>query len=259
MRSQPDQSNESVLQRANALLGAFGPRHRHLTLSAIVMRTGLPKSTVHRTAKQMMELGWLTYEHGRYALGTRIFELAGHSSMRYELRETALPYMEDLYESTHVSVHLAVHKDLDVLYVEKIRGHDRITDLSQVGGRMPLYCTGLGKVLLAFSPVDLFDRVISHGLVSRTQATITSPIRLRRELQTIAANGFAFDREEASVGINCVAAPIFGHDRKVVAAISVTGRATRTRMDALAPAVTTAAHGISRTLGAGRMSLGLAT
>jgi DNA-binding IclR family transcriptional regulator len=243
-----DHSHDSVLERANSLLGAFGPRHRYLTLSSIVIRTGLPKSTAHRTAKQMTELGWLVYEDGRYSLGTRIFELAGHSSVRYELREAALPYMEDLYEATHVNVHLAVRKDLDVLYVEKISGHDKITELSQVGGRMPLYCTGLGKSLLAFSPAQLLEEVINNGLMGRTQATITSPAKLRRELQTIAANGIAFDREEASIGIYCVAAPVRGHNRNAVAAISVTGRVSRSRLDRLAPAVTAAALGVSRTL-----------
>lgn len=248
MRSQQDQSSDSVLQRADSLLGAFGPRHRNLTLSAIVIRTGLPKSTAHRTAKQMTKLGWLVYENGHYSLGSRLFELAGHSSIRYELREAALPYMEDLYESTHGGVHLAVHKDLDVLYVEKIRGHDAITDLSQVGGRMPMYCTGLGKVLLAYGPVEILEAVIDKGLVGRTQATITSPVRLRREVQTVRAYGVAYDREEATIGVSCVAAPIYGPDRKVVAAISISGRARTNRLDRLAPVVSAAALGISRKL-----------
>jgi DNA-binding IclR family transcriptional regulator len=248
--SQPQRETpqDSVLQRANLLLGAFGPRHRYLTLSSIVMRTGLPKSTVHRTAQQMTELGWMVYEEGKYSLGTRIFELAGHSSMRHELREAAIPFMEDLYEATHINVHLGVRRDLEVLYVEKISGHDKITELSQVGGRMPLYCTGMGKTLLAFSPETVTADVIANGLTARTQATITSPARLRRELQTITANGVAFDREEASIGICCVAAPVYGVGRQVVAAISVTGRVQRNRLDRLAPAVMAAALGASRTL-----------
>jgi DNA-binding IclR family transcriptional regulator len=246
--AQRDHSHESVLQRANLLLEAFGPQHRYLTLSSIVMRTGLPKSTVHRTAQQMTALGWLTYEKGRYSLGTRIFELAGLSSVRHELREAALPYMEDLYEATHVTLHLGVRKGHEVLYIEKIAGHDRITELSHVGGRMPLYCTGIGKSLLAFSPESVLEEVLARGLASRTQATITSPTQLRRELQTIADTGVSFDREESSVGLGCVAAPIYGPDHTVVAAMSVTGRVSRNRIDRLAPAVTAAALGASRTL-----------
>lgn len=248
---QRDHSHDSVLQRANLLLDAFSPQHRYLTLSSIVMRTGLPKSTVHRTAQQMTALGWLIYEEGRYSLGTRMFELAGLSSVRHELREAALPYMEDLYEATHITLHLGVRVGHEVLYVEKIGGHDRITELSQVGGRMPLYCTGLGKSLLAFSPESVLEDVLSRGLVKRTQATITSPTQLRRELNTIAETSVSFDREESSVGVCCVAAPIYGPDRSVIAAMSVTGRVSRHRLDRLAPAVITAALGASRTL-AGR-------
>lgn len=244
--------HESVLQRANLLLDAFGPQHRYLTLSSIVMRTGLPKSTVHRTAQQMTALGWLTYENGKYSLGTRMFELAGLSSVRHELREAALPYMEDLYEATHITLHLGVRKGHEVLYIEKIAGHDRITELSQVGGRMPLHCTAIGKALLAYSPESVFEDVVKHGLVRRTQATITSPTQLRRELATIADSHVSFDREESSIGVCCVAAPIHGPDRTVVAAMSVTTRASRHRLDRLAPAVITAALGVSRTLAVGQ-------
>jgi DNA-binding IclR family transcriptional regulator len=253
--TQRDQSHESVLQRANLLLDAFGPKHRYLTLSSIVMRTGLPKSTVHRTAQQMTALGWLIYEDGRYSLGTRIFELAGLSSVRHELREAALPFMQDLYEATHITVHLGVRIGHEVLYIEKIAGHDRITELSHVGGRMPLYCTGIGKTLLAFSDDEVIEDVVSRGLVRRTQATITSPTQLRRELRTIADTKVSYDREESSIGVCCVAVPIYGPDRTVVAAMSVTGRVSRNRLDRLAPAVMTAALGASRALAAQRRAI----
>lgn len=246
--AQRDDSQTSVLERANTLLSAFGPRHRSLALSQIVLRTGLPKSTVHRTAQQMTKLGWLAYDDGRYSLGTRIFELAGLSSVRHELREAALPFMEDLYEATHVTVHLGVREGLEVLYIEKITGHDKITEMSHVGGRMPMHCTGLGKAILSFSPPSIVEEVIGSGLPALTSSTITSPTRLRRELSSIAQAGISFDREEASVGVNCVAAPVFGADRTVVAAMSVTGRIGRNRLDRLAPAVMAAARGTSRTL-----------
>jgi DNA-binding IclR family transcriptional regulator len=68
----------------------------------------LPKSTAHRTAQQMIKLGWLNYRDGQYSLGTRMFEFAGLSPVRTELRETALRFLEDLYEATHATVHLGV-------------------------------------------------------------------------------------------------------------------------------------------------------
>jgi DNA-binding IclR family transcriptional regulator len=243
-----DTSHESVLERANALLSAFSPRHRTLSLSGIVMRTGLPKSTAHRTAQQMIKLGWLSYTEGQYSLGTRMFEFAGLSPVRTELREAALPFLEDLYEATHATVHLGVLDGLDILYVDKISGHHKVTNLSRVGGRMPAHCTSLGKSILAFSPHDVVQEVVRRGLTRYTDATIVSPARLERELTGIAGRHVAFDHQEASVDLVCAGAPVFGPDQRVVAALSVTSPVGRARMDRIAPAVVAAARGVSKAL-----------
>jgi DNA-binding IclR family transcriptional regulator len=239
-----------VLERANALLSAFSPRHRTLSLSGIVMRTGLPKSTAHRTAQQMIKLGWLNYREGQYSLGNRMFEFAGLSPVRTELREAALPFLEDLYEATHATVHLGVMDGLEILYIDKISGHHRVTDLSRVGGRMPLHCTSLGKSIMAFSSRDVLRNVVSHGLPRYTGATITSPTMLERELVTIAARQVAFDRQESSIDIICAGAPVFGPDGQVVAALSVTSPVGRARLDQIAPHVAAAARGVTRALAA---------
>lgn len=243
-----DSAHESVLERANALLSAFSARHRTLSLSGIVMRTGLPKSTAHRTAQQMIRLGWLNYREGQYSLGTRMFELAGLSPVRTELREAALPFLEDLYEATHATVHLGVMDGLEILYIDKISGHHKVTSLSRVGGRMPLHCTSLGKSILAFSPPEVVREVVRHGLTPYTGATITSPARLDRELSAVAARHVAFDRQESSVDIMCAGAPVFGPDQRVIAALSVTSPVGRGRLDKIAPAVVAASHGVSRAL-----------
>ena len=174
------------------------------------MRTGLPKSTVHRTAQQMIKLGWLNYREGQYSLGTRMFEFAGLSPVRTELRESALPFLEDLYEATHATVHLGVMDGLEILYIDKISGHDRVTDLSRVGGRMPLHCTSLGKSILAFSPQEVRSEVIRHGLPQYTGPTITSAVMLERELTAVAARQVAFDRQESSMDIICAGARCSG-------------------------------------------------
>src|SRR3978361_892566 len=85
------------LDRAAAIFDAFDELHRELTLAALVRRSGLPRSTVHRTADRMIKLGWLDKPVDRYRVGTRIFELSGLVAVRRELREAALPYMPDMY------------------------------------------------------------------------------------------------------------------------------------------------------------------
>ena len=89
--------------------------------------------------------------------------------MSLAVREAALPFLQDLYEATHETVHLVVLEETKVVYVEKISGHRKVTELSWVGGRLPAYCTGVGKVLLAHSPAEQVDRVIAQGLVARTK------------------------------------------------------------------------------------------
>ncbi len=243
-----EDSRHFVLRRADELLAAFSPDRRRLTLSGIVQRTGLPKSTVHRTASQMVILGWLDYDGIKYSVGKRMFEIASSCDLSYDLREAALPFMQDLYAASRTVVHLGVRDELSVLYVEKIGGHERITDLSKVGGRLPLYCTGIGKMLLAHAPDAVIEAALKGPLVPRTTASITDPKRLLKELQGILQVGVAYDREECARGIACVAAPVFGPDRNVIAAISMTGRVGIRRLDRYASAVMAAAVGTSRRL-----------
>src|SRR5258706_16387909 len=85
------------LERAAAILAAFDATHRELTLAALVARSGLPRSTAHRTADKMIQLGWLDKPGQRYRIGNRIFELSGLAPVRHELREAVLPFLQDLY------------------------------------------------------------------------------------------------------------------------------------------------------------------
>jgi DNA-binding IclR family transcriptional regulator len=144
---------------------------------------------------------------------------------------------------------------LEILYIDKISGHHRVTDLSRVGGRMPLHCTSLGKSILAFSSRDVLRNVVNHGLPRYTGATITSPILLERELVAIAARQLAFDRQECSIDIICAGAPVFGPDGQVVAALSVTSPVGRARLDQIAPHVAAAARGVTKALAAGSASV----
>jgi DNA-binding IclR family transcriptional regulator len=115
------------LDRAAAILGAFDAAHRELTLSSLVRRSGLPRSTTHRTADTMIRLGWLDKPDGHYRIGNRLFEISGLAPIRHELREAVLPFLQDLYNATHTAVQLGVLHGPEVLIVEKITGHRPMT------------------------------------------------------------------------------------------------------------------------------------
>ncbi|MFF2902125.1 IclR family transcriptional regulator [Streptomyces sp. NPDC057966] len=141
----------------------------------------------------------------------------------------------------------------DVVYVAKIGGHRQARAPSRTGGRMPLHCTALhctavGKALLAHADHELRQEVLAGPLERRTPHTVVAPGALRRQLRQIAETGVAFEREESTAGLVCVAAPVLGLGNEALAAISVAGPTGRFRPDRFATQVRAAATGLSSTL-----------
>jgi DNA-binding IclR family transcriptional regulator len=237
---------ESGLDRAAAILGAFDANHRELTLAVLVARCGLPRSTTHRTADRMIRLGWLEKPGDRYRIGNRLFEVASLAPIRLELREAALPFLQDLHQATKITVQLGVLDGARVLVVEKITGHRPMPMLSQTGGMIPAYCSALGRAILAYSQPEVIDAALAGPLARRNPRTLTSRVAIMRELAAVPERGWAIDREEGNIGVSCVAAPIFSPSGEVAAALSVTGPSQLVRADRMGPAVRMAAAAASR-------------
>jgi DNA-binding IclR family transcriptional regulator len=253
MRNAPDDGGRVAgvqsVERAFALLLAFtddGPSVR--SLGELAESSGLAKPTVHRIASTLVAQGALERADSGYRLGLRLFELGGRVQVRRDLREAALPFMEDLYEATHHTVHLAILETSDVVYLERIRGHQPIRLPSEVGARLPAHCTGVGKALLAHSPGALDGR---RSLPAQTRRSITALDVLERDLERIRATGVAIDHEEARLGVRCVAAPIFVGSA-AVAALSVSGPSDQINVNYLTIAVRAGANGVGRVLASPR-------
>jgi IclR family transcriptional regulator, acetate operon repressor len=243
-----DDGPNSVLGRAFTLLTAFRPGDEDLSLAELCRRTGISKPTAHRLLTELVEWDAVRRTARGYHLGMALFELGQLAPRQRSLREAAAPFLSDLFEATRETVHLAVPDGTDVLYVQKIDARGAPTVPSRVGGRMPAHCTGVGKALLAFSPPDLLAAVLARGLQRRTPRTVIAPGLLKKELAAVRDRGVAEEHEESTVGIACVAAPVLDRDGTAVAAVSITGWANRIDTSRLAPAVRTAALGISRSL-----------
>ncbi|MCD0449778.1 IclR family transcriptional regulator [Actinocorallia sp. API 0066] len=239
---------KSVLGKVAAVLYAFTADDTGVSLAELARRTGIAKGTLHRLAGEMVEVRLLERAGRGYRLSGQVFQLGMRASVERGLLEVATPFMEDLYERTHETVHLGVLEGTEVVYVAKIGGHRQAAAPSRIGGRMPLYCTAIGKALLAFGPPELFGVVVEGGLTRRTTRTITAPGLLRRQVARIAETGVAFEYEESAPGIVCVAAPVLDPFDRPVAAVSVTGPATRFRPEAHRTSVKAAAAGIAGTL-----------
>jgi DNA-binding IclR family transcriptional regulator len=242
-------AGRTVTSKVFAILGAFSPGESRLTLTQMSRRSGLPIATVHRLAGELVGWGALERESdGTFRVGVRLWELGSLAPIRTGLGELAIPFMEDLYEATHENVQLAVLDGLDALFVEKISGRDSVPIVTRIGGRLPLHATGVGKVLLAHAPSEVLDGLLARGLERLTERTIVDPDELRRGLEKVRRLGFAHTRDEMTVGSVSVAAPVYGPQDTVVAAISIVVGSKTTDVHRLAPVVRTAARGLSRRL-----------
>jgi len=235
------------VHRTLAMLSVFSASDRELSSAELARRTGLPRSSAHRIALDLADIGLLERTvNGHFRLGMRLFELGHLALYQRGLRESASSFLADLSSATRSTVHLAVIEQLEVVYLDIIRPTGAPELRSRLGGRLPPSATAVGKAILAFSPASLVDSVIAAGLPRLTPHSITTGEQLRAELNTIRQSGIALDQEEQAAGTLCCAAPIFGPNRKVVAAVSVSGHASSLRLDRVKMAVRSTAAGISR-------------
>ncbi|MBY8863181.1 IclR family transcriptional regulator [Nocardia sp. CA2R105] len=240
--------DKSVLGRIMRILDAFDVGDQAVGLSELARRTGLAKATVHRIAQDLVTARLLAASPQGYRLGRGLFELGMRAAAERTMLEVAVPFLQDLFARTRETVHLGVLDGDEVVYISKIGGHRQARSPSRIGGRMPLYCTAIGKTLLANSDQATIARILAGPLPRRTPRTIVAPGLLRAHLEQVAEQGVAYEYEESTLGIVCVAAPVLSADDQPLAAISVTGPATRFRPDAHAASVRAAAAGVASIL-----------
>ena len=240
---------DTVLGKAVAILRAFGTDDRLLPLAELVRRTGLPKGTAHRVAADLVRHRLLEKTPHGYRLSGGLFELGMRAATERTLLEVAMPFLQDLYERTHETVHLGTREGTEVVYVAKIGGHRQAPSPSRTGGRMPMHCTAIGKALLAHASPEIRTAVLTGPLARRTPHTVVAPGLLEQQLDRVLETGLAYEREESTPGLLCVAAPVLDPGSgAILAAVSVTGPVGRFRPESHATAVRAAATALGSTL-----------
>ncbi|GAA5170681.1 IclR family transcriptional regulator [Pseudonocardia eucalypti] len=236
----------TVAGRMLALLGAFDAAHRALTLTELAQRSALPLTTAYRLVGELAEWGALTRRpSGEYVVGRRLWDLGLLAPVQSGLREVASPFMHDLYAATLATVHLAVRDGTRVLYVERLAGHASVPVVSQVGSRLPMHATGVGKVLLAYAPEEVRAAVFAD-LTRVTPYTITQPGRLRAQLRRVHREGYAETSEEMSLGAASLAVPVRTANGSVVAALGMVVPSLKGVRPRLVAGLQVAAQGIRR-------------
>jgi IclR family transcriptional regulator, acetate operon repressor len=221
------------LHRALDVLEALAAAGGTASLGDLAAACRLPAPTLHRLAGTLADRGYLRHTSDRrYSLGSRLVPLgaAAHAL----LGERALPVLRELADRTGESANLAVLTAGGAEYVAQAPGRHTMRTFTEVGNRVELHCTGVGKALLAAVDPDLAGRLIGAApLTARTTATITDPAALGTEIALIRDRGYALDEGEMETGVRCVAVGLPGAPPM---AVSVSGPAVRMTDDLVAAA-----------------------
>jgi DNA-binding IclR family transcriptional regulator len=250
MDKDPESYNVRAVERAMQILSAFDGEHTDRGISEVAQAIGLHKATTHRIMMTLLNGGFLERadDGERFCLGLRVVELGLGALRRLDVRRAAFPYMEQLVGRFQETCDLGIFDRGWVLYVEVVHSEHSLTIAARVGRRLPAHCTASGRVFLAFLPSEVTEPILNAPLMACTAKTVTSPDRLREELEITRQRGYALDDEEFEAGIRAVAAPVRDIDGNVIAALSMPGptnRMTPARIPEIAQALVEAANAVS--------------
>lgn len=244
------------IDRVLDILESLSTAHGGMTLSELASSVNLPSSTTHRLVKALIDRGYALKDPsgGKYRLSLRTFEIGCRVSNVWDILSSAKPYLDELAAFSQEVVHLVERDGAGIVYLYKAEPFRPLVRMSSyVGLRNPMYCTGVGKSILALlSPAEVEEIWQSEEIKRFSEHTITDFPSMLEELARTRARGYAIDDEEHEAGVRCVAAAIRNWAGSPVAAISVSAPASRMTpeiIQTLLPHLFHAAESVSRILG----------
>lgn len=247
----PVQSAERIFQVMEMLA-----EHGEMGLMEISAALGLHKSTVHRLLMSLIYMGYAKQDETtqKYMLTYKVVNMAGKILEHMDILQVARPYMERLSDLSGEAVHLVQREGSNILYIYKIEAKvGTIRMVSHVGMVHPMYCSGVGKAIMATLPEDEIKKIWDESVIEKkTEKTITDFAELKKVLSEVKKNGYALDDEENEKGVRCIAACLHGYQKEVKYAFSISGptsRMTRERVAELAVDVKKVQEELSKELG----------
>lgn len=224
-----------------------------LSVTQLARQMQLEKSSVSRFLRTMLHYGYVEQDERtrRYRLGARLVALGQQRLRQFTLREQARPFLRRLVDETGECAHLAVYSRGQAFYVDQVDTSASLRVSTGIGTMAPLHCTALGKVLLAFGEVSFGESSAAAELPLFTPRTIADAAQLAAQLEQARARGYALDDEEYTIGVRCLAAPVWGVGGALAGAMGISGpaaRLTRVRLPAMARVVMECANACSRQL-----------
>ncbi|WP_439374363.1 IclR family transcriptional regulator [Bradyrhizobium sp. DASA03120] len=224
------------VDRALSILETLAEDDEGYRLSDLAVRTGLSPSTVHRLLATLESRRFVQFDRAesKWHVGARSFTVGASFARRRNFSAQAVPYLRKLRDLTRETANLAVVDDEFIIVLTRMESREIMRSLTQMGGRVPMVTSGVGKAVLAtYSDEDVGAVIRHHGMPRLTEKSIVRPSDLFRELEKIRKQGFAIDDEEACMGLRCIAAVVYNDCAEPLAAISVSGMTSRLTDDRL--------------------------
>jgi IclR family transcriptional regulator, acetate operon repressor len=218
------------VDRALSILETLAEDDEGYRLSDLAVRTGLSASTVHRLLATLQSRRFVQFDRAesKWHVGVRSFTVGASFARRRNFSAQAIPYLRKLRDLTRETANLAVVDDEFIIVLTRMESREIIRSLTQVGGRVAMVTSGVGKAVLAtYSDEDVGAVIRHHGMPRLTEKSIVRPSDLFKELEKIRNQGYALDDEEACMGLRCIAAVVYNDCAEPLAAISVSGMTSR--------------------------------
>ena len=218
------------VDRALSILETLAEDDEGYRLSDLAVRTGLSASTVHRLLATLESRRFVQFDRAesKWHVGVRSFTVGASFARRRNFSTQAIPYLRKLRDLTRETANLAVVDDEFIIVLTRMESREIMRSLTQVGGRVAMVTSGVGKAVLAtYSDEDVGAVIRHHGMPRLTEKSIVRPGDLFKELEKIRKQGFALDDEEACMGLRCIAAVVYNDCAEPLAAISVSGMTSR--------------------------------
>jgi IclR family acetate operon transcriptional repressor len=241
-KSGPDSEAESrdggvqSVDRALSIIETLAEDDEGYRLSDLAIRTGLSTSTVHRLLSTLESRRFVQFDRteSKWHVGARAFTVGATFARRRNFSAQAVPYLRKLRDLTRETANLAVVDDEFIVVLTRMESREIMRSLTQVGGRVAMVASGVGKAVLAtWSDEDVNAIIRHHGMPRLTEKSIVRPSDLFKELEKVRRRGFAIDDEEACMGLRCIAAVVYNDCSEPLAAISVSGMTSRLTDDRL--------------------------
>lgn len=223
------------LYKALCLLDYFDASNPERSITELAEITGMLKSSVYNMLDTFQMCGFVekNKDSGKYKLGKKILTLSNVLYSTDQTKAIIKPYMDKVSQECQETVFLALPSGTEIIYVEGSYPPGILYARSIVGVKAEMYCTGVGKAILAYSDEDLFQRVIAKGLTPFTSFTLIDENELKKDIETTKSRGYAIDNMEHEYGIRCIGVPVYNNSGDLVGALSISGPSLRIMDDKL--------------------------